>query len=40
MIEASDRTIKERVVVEGQLMLRTIDHVRKGLAGPSKFSPK
>lgn len=40
MTEASDRTIKERVFVEGQLMLRTIDHVGKGLAGPSKFSPK
>ena len=21
-------------------MLRTVDHVRRGLAGPSKFSPK
>ena len=40
MTEASDRTIKERVFTEGQLMLRTTDHVRRGLAGLSKLSPK
>ena len=40
MIEAYGRTIKERLFTEGQLMLRTADHVRQGMAGPSKFSPK
>ena len=40
MIKAHGRTIKERMFTEGQLVLRTADHVRKGMAGPSKFSPK
>ena len=40
MIEAYGRTIKEKVFVEDQLVLRTPDHVQRGLAGPSKFSPK
>ena len=38
--EAYGKTIKERIFMEGQLVLRTIDHVRRGLAGLSKFSPK
>ena len=40
MNEAYGRTIKEKVFVEDQLILRTPDHVQRGLAGPSKFSPK
>ena len=40
MTEACDRTIKEKVFTEGQLVPKTMDHVRKGLARPSKFSPK
>ena len=28
MIEAYGRTIKERMFTEGQLMLRTVDHVK------------
>ena len=40
MTEAYGRTIKEKVFVKGQLVLRTLDHVKRGLAGLSKFSPK
>ena len=40
MTEAYGRAIKERMFTEGQLMLRIADHVRQGMAGPSKFSPK
>ena len=40
MTEAYGRTIKEKVFVEDKLVLRTPDHVKRGLAGPSKFSPK
>ena len=32
--------LKERMFTEEQLVLRTADHVRRGMAGPSKFSPK
>ena len=38
--EAYGRTIKERMFAEGQLVLRAIDHVRWGMAGPFKFLPK
>ena len=38
--EAYGKTIKERVFTEGQLVLRTAKHVRRGIARPSKFSPK
>ena len=40
MTETYGRTTKERVFAEGQLMLKMVDHVRPGMAGPSKFSPK
>ena len=40
MIEAYGRTIKERTFTKGQLVLKTLGHVRRGMAGPSKFSPK
>ena len=40
MTEAYGKTIKERIFTEGQLVQRTTDHVKRGLAGPSKFSPK
>ena len=40
MIEAYARMTKERVFTERQLMLKATDHVRRGMAGPSKFSPK
>ena len=31
---------RERVFTEGKLVLKAIDYVRRGMAGPSKFSPK
>lgn len=37
MIEANGKTIKERVFINGQLVLRTTNHIRRGLASPSKF---
>ena len=40
MTEAYGRMIKETMFTERQLMLRTADHVRRGMVGPSKFSPK
>ena len=40
MTEAYGRTTKDRVFVEGQLALKATDHVRRGRARPSKFSPK
>lgn len=40
MSEAYGKTIKERVFAEGKLVLRTVDHVTRGLIGPFKFSPK
>lgn len=40
MTETYGRTIEESVFTKGQLVLRIANHVRKGLAGPSKFLPK
>ena len=40
MIEACGRMTKERVFVEGQLVLKVADYVGRGMAGPSKFAPK
>ena len=40
MIEAYGRMTKERVFAKGELMLKVADYVRRGLAGPSKFTPK
>ena len=40
MTEAYDRMTKDRVFVEGQLVLKVADYVKRGMAGPSKFAPK
>ena len=40
MTETYGMTIEERMFTEEQLMLRTVDHVRRGMVGPYKFSPK
>ena len=40
MIEAYSRMTKEKVFTEGQLVLKMADHIRRGMAGPFKFSPK
>ena len=40
MIEAYGKMTRERVLAEGQLVLKAAGHVRRGMVGPSKFSPK
>ena len=40
MTEAYSRMTKEWVFAEGQLVLKTANHNRRGMAGPSKFSTK
>ena len=40
MIEAYGRMTKERVFAEGQLVLKVVDYIRRGMAGPSNFAPK
>jgi len=40
MMEAYRKAMKERVFMEGQLILKTIEQDRRGFAGPSKFSPR
>ena len=40
MTRAYGRMTKERVFVEGQLVLKVANYVRRGMAGPSKFAPK
>ena len=40
MTETYGRMTKERVFMEGQLVLKVADYVRRGMAGPSNFSPK
>ena len=40
MTKAYSRMTKERVFAEGELVLKVVDYVRRGMAGPSKFAPK
>ena len=40
MTKTYGRMTRERVFSEGQLILKAADHVRRGMAKPSKFSPK
>ena len=40
MTEVYGRMTKERVFAEVQLVLKVVDYVRRGMAGPSKFVPK
>ena len=40
MAKAYAQTVHPRAFTEGQLMLRTVEHVRKNLLEPSKFAPK
>ena len=40
MTEAYGRMTRERVFAEEQLVLKAVDHVKRGMAEPSKFSPK
>ena len=40
MTKAYGRMTKERVFAEGQLVLKMVDHVGRGMARRSKFPPK
>ena len=40
MNEAYVKKIRERMFTEGHLVLRTTDHIRRGMVGPYKFLPK
>ena len=40
MNEAYGKMTRERVFLKGQLVLKAVDHIKQGMAGPSKFSPK
>ncbi|KAK9901413.1 hypothetical protein M0R45_002154 [Rubus argutus] len=37
---AYNRTVKEQIFKEGDLVLKTVDWVRKKISGPSKFAPQ
>ena len=39
MSNVYEKTIHERVFIEGQLVLRAADYVRRNVSAPSKFSP-
>ena len=39
MANAYSKTLQVRIFVEGQLVLKAIDFVRRGLPSPSKFAP-
>ena len=40
MTRAYAQAVRPRAFTEWQLVLRTAEHVRRNLLGPSKFSPK
>uniref|UniRef100_A0A2N9HWS0 Integrase catalytic domain-containing protein n=1 Tax=Fagus sylvatica TaxID=28930 RepID=A0A2N9HWS0_FAGSY len=39
LVNVYEKTLQTRVFAEGQTVLRTVDHVRRGLPSPSKFAP-
>uniref|UniRef100_A0A2N9G2A5 Integrase catalytic domain-containing protein n=1 Tax=Fagus sylvatica TaxID=28930 RepID=A0A2N9G2A5_FAGSY len=39
LADAYEKTLKTRIFAKGQMVLRTVDHVRRGLPSPSKFAP-
>jgi len=40
MTESYGKMTKERVLAEGQLVLKVADYIRRGMVGPYKFAPK
>ena len=40
MTKAYAQAVHLRAFTEGQLVLRTAEHIRRNLPGPSKFAPK
>ena len=39
LASAYRKTLQTRIFAKGQMVLRTVDHVRRGLPSPSKFAP-
>ena len=39
LANAYEKTLQTRVFAEGQMVLRRVNHVRRGLPSPSKFAP-
>uniref|UniRef100_A0A2N9G273 Integrase catalytic domain-containing protein n=1 Tax=Fagus sylvatica TaxID=28930 RepID=A0A2N9G273_FAGSY len=39
LVDAYEKTLQTRTFVKGQMVLRIVDHVRRGLPSPSKFAP-
>uniref|UniRef100_A0A2N9IRS3 RNA-directed DNA polymerase n=1 Tax=Fagus sylvatica TaxID=28930 RepID=A0A2N9IRS3_FAGSY len=39
LADAYEKTLQTRIFAKGQMVLRTVDHVRRGLPSPSKFAP-
>lgn len=40
MVGAYRKTMRERVFTKGRLVLKVAEHIRRGMASPSKFAPK
>ena len=40
MAKAYAQAVHPRAFMEGQMVLKAIEHVRKNVPGPSKFAPK
>uniref|UniRef100_A0A2N9J1Q1 Uncharacterized protein n=1 Tax=Fagus sylvatica TaxID=28930 RepID=A0A2N9J1Q1_FAGSY len=39
LADAYEKTLQTRIFAKGQMVLKTVDHVRRGLPSPSKFAP-
>jgi hypothetical protein len=39
LASAYRKMLQTRIFAKGQMVLRTVDHVRRGLPSPSKFAP-
>ena len=39
LANAYEKTLQTRIFAKSQMVLRTVDHVRRGLPSPSKFAP-
>uniref|UniRef100_A0A2N9EHJ1 Integrase catalytic domain-containing protein n=1 Tax=Fagus sylvatica TaxID=28930 RepID=A0A2N9EHJ1_FAGSY len=39
LADAYEKMLQTRIFAKGQMVLRTVDHVRRGLPSPSKFAP-
>jgi hypothetical protein len=39
LADAYEKTLQTKIFAKGQMVLKTVDHVRRGLPSPSKFAP-